>query len=285
MELVNDFLLYLATKGSSNNTIISYRNDLNNFFNFFKEQNLATIKYPDIRKWLATQKDKDISSISHSMSVIKSFFKYLKRYKKIENNIIPIVKNPKVPKRLPRAIEFSNIEKIVDCIKDFHKDEWQINRDIALCYLIYGCGLRISEALNLKLNEIKDTLIVKGKGNKIRNVPVLPIIIEKINIYVGTLPFTILPTDYLFRSKRNLKYHPTLFEKLIQNIRIMLDLSEDITPHTLRHSFATHLLSNGADLRSLQQLLGHSSLSTTQVYTKIDKKRLLEVYNKLHPRK
>ncbi|MDR0423174.1 MAG: tyrosine-type recombinase/integrase [Rickettsiales bacterium] len=286
MDVVNDFLFYLATKGSSKNTLISYRNDLNDFINYFSGRDFKTLNHNDIRMWLGNKKEKyDVSSISHSLSVIKSFFKYLKNHKKIENSIIPIIKNPKVHKNLPRAIDFPNIEKIIDTIALIHKDTWQVDRDIALCYLIYGCGLRISEALNLKASEINATLMIKGKGNKMRSVPVLPIIIEKINKYLRNIPFTILPSDYVFRSKRNLKYHPTTFERLIQNIRIMLDLSEDVTPHALRHSFATHLLSNGADLRSLQQLLGHANLSTTQIYTKIDKNRIMDAYSRLHPRK
>jgi integrase/recombinase XerC len=284
-DLIDSFLLHLLVKKKcSNNTIISYRIALNDFFSFFGNKDLKKIENTDYRNWIISKKDTyKASSISHSISVIKSFFRYIKKYKKIENAVIPMIRRPKVEKTLPRAIEFPNIEKIIDCVKYIRKEEWQVNRDIAICILIYGCGLRISEALNLKKNEIKETITIKGKGNKTRIIPVIPIVIEKINFYIKTCPHEIRTNDYLFRSKRNLKYSPVLFEKLIQNIRIMLDLPDKVTPHALRHSFATHLLENGMDLRSLQQLLGHSSLSTTQIYTKINKKRLVEIYNKTHP--
>ena len=129
-----------------------------------------------------------------------------------------------------------------------------------------------------------DILTITGKGNKTRIIPVLQIIKDKVNKYIKNCPYVIMDDDFLFKSARGLKYSPTIFEKLIRDIRIMLDLPEEITPHAFRHSFATHLLSNGADLRSIQELLGHSSLSTTQRYTKVDKERLLNVYKKTHPR-
>lgn len=297
-ELKNEFLLYLATeKMDSKYTIISYREDLENFEFFLKNklgieptlENLAKLKHSDFRAWLSFKKDKNYesTSISRSLSAIKSFYKFLAKNKNISNPIINIIKNPKTKKSLPRSIEKINIDKIMDCINDMHKEEWQVDRDIALCTLIYGCGLRISEALNIKRRDFfrnNDVITIVGKGNKTRNLPVLPIIKDRINNYLKSCPYTIMDNDYLFKSARGLKYSATLFEKLIRDIRIMLDLPEEITPHALRHSFATHLLSNGADLRSIQELLGHSNLSTTQKYTKVDKERLLKIYNKLHPR-
>lgn len=296
-NLVNDFLMYLATeKMDSKHTIISYRNDLNNFFFFIKNvlnkelslKTLDELQHEDFRKWLSYKKSKDYenTSIQQNLSAVKSFYKFLLRENKIKNSIINILKGPKTKKSIPHAIEKDNIDKIMDCIYDMHKDEWQSERDIALCTLIYGCGLRISEALNIKAKDFlrnNDTITIVGKGKKTRSLPVLPIIKERIKKYINSCPYTIMPDDFLFKSARGLKYSATLFEKLIQNIRIMLDLPNDVTPHALRHSFATHLLSNGADLRSIQELLGHSSLSTTQIYTKVDKKRLLESYNKFHP--
>jgi len=297
-NIINEFLLYLATeKMDSKHTIISYREDLSDFEFFLKNklnieptlENLAKLKHSDFRAWLGYKKDKDFetTSISRSLSAIKSFYKFLAKEKKVSNPIINIVKNPKVKKSLPRAIEKINIDKIIDCIKDMHKEEWQVDRDVALCTLIYGCGLRISEALNIKKRDFfknNDVITITGKGNKTRNLPVLQIIKDRINNYLKSCPHIIMDNDYLFKSARGLKYSATLFEKLIRDIRIMLDLPEEITPHALRHSFATHLLSNGADLRSIQGLLGHSSLSTTQKYTKVDKERLLTVFNKVHPR-
>ncbi len=297
-SLVNDFLMYLATERmDSKNTIISYRNDLNSFFFFIKnvlkkDLSITTLKelqHEDFRKWLSYKKSKEYenSSIKQNLSAVKSFYKFLMRENKLKNSVITILKGPKAKKSVPRAVDKENIDRIMDCIYDMHKDEWQAERDIALCTLIYGCGLRISEALNIKARDFlrnNDIITIVGKGNKTRSLPVLPIVKERIKKYINSCPYTIMPDDFLFKSARGLKYSPVLFEKLIQNIRIMLDLPNDITPHAFRHSFATHLLSNGADLRSIQQLLGHSSLSTTQVYTKVDKKRLLDSYNKFHPR-
>jgi integrase/recombinase XerC len=281
----------------SKNTIISYQNDFNSFSYFLKNKlnkdltikTLEDLKHSDFRAWLSFKKEKEQknSSISRGLSAIKSFYKFLIKNKKIINPTIGIMKNPKIKKRLPRSIDVENISKIFGCIHDMRKENWEAERDIALCYLIYGCGLRISEALNLKKREYFkniDVLTIIGKGNKMRNVPILPIITEKINIYLKECPHIILPDDFLFKSSRGLKYSPAVFEKLIQNIRMVLDLSEEITPHAFRHSFATHLMENGADLRSIQELLGHSSLSTTQLYMKIDKKRLLTTYSKIHPR-
>ncbi|GMO60877.1 MAG: tyrosine recombinase XerC [Rickettsiales bacterium] len=286
-KLINEFLLYIGSeKNYSKNTILAYKKDLELFFDYFGERDITLLKHSDFRSWLGYRKDFDLenSTLSRNLSGVKSFFKWLKKHKEVENPIINIVKNPKTKKGIPRAINKLNIDKIMETIAEIEKDDWQIKRDIALCTLIYGCGLRINEALNLKKGDIKETINIVGKGKKVRSLPVLPIVITKINEYLGVCPHVILPTDYLFRSKRNLKYSCILFERLIKNVRIVLDLPENTTPHALRHSFATHLLENGADLRSLQQLLGHSSLSTTQIYTKVDKNRLLSVYQKVHPR-
>ena len=298
-DLINEFLIYiLAEKGQSKNTKLSYENDLKDFFNFVEyklklEINLNTLQnlqHKDFMLWLEKYKEDKQSntSIARHLSSIKSFFKYLEKYKKCKNNIIGIIKSPKIPKSIPKAIDKLNIDKIMECIYDIHyKDIWQRDRDFALCSLIYGSGLRISEAINItKRNFFQhhDFITITGKGNKTRNIPLLPIVIERVNKYIKSCPYIILPDDYLFKSARGLKYSPVLFEKLIQQIRIMLDLPNTITPHAFRHSFATHLLSNGADLRSIQELLGHSSLSTTQRYTKVDKERLLSVYNKIHPK-
>ncbi len=297
-NLINDFLLYLSMeKRDSKNTIISYRNDLNDFIFFVKNklniepelENLLKLKHADFRAWLSYKKlnNYENSSMSRELSAVKSFYKYLSKEKLGNNTIISIMKNPKVKKSIPRAVDKVNIDKIMDCIYDMHKDVWQAERDIAICTLIYGCGLRISEAFNITRRQFfqnKDSITIVGKGNKMRNLPILPIITERINKYIKDCPYTIMPDDFLFKSARGLKYSTVLFQKLIQNIRTMLDLPDEITPHALRHSFATHLLENGADLRSIQELLGHSSLSTTQIYTKIDKNRLLKDYSKLHPR-
>lgn len=298
-SLLNDFFTYLAVeKRYSKNTLISYRHDLSEFFFFIREKmgleinskTLSNFSHANFREWLSYIKSKnelENTSLSRKLSTLKSFYKFLAGLKKINNPIISNIKNPKIKKPLPRAVEYVNIEKIIDTISDMHDEEWEIKRDVALCTLIYGCGLRISEALNLTKRNFysnKETVSIVGKGKKERNIPVIPQVIVKIDEYLKSCPHVILPDDKMFKSKTGKNYSATLFQRLIQKIRLMLDLSESVTPHALRHSFATHLLSNGADLRSIQELLGHESLSTTQRYTKVDKERLLSVYKRAHPR-
>jgi len=297
-KLINDFLLYMSTeKSASKNTIISYRNDLNSFATFIKEKlnripvatTLSTLNHRDFRAWLSFKKSNNYenTSISRELSAVKSFYRFLIANKKIKNPIVSLIRNPKIKKSIPKAIEKVNIDQIIDCIGDMRKNEWEVKRDVALCTLIYGCGLRISEALNLRYSDFfknNESITILGKGGKTRFVPLLSIVVDRVKEYVNNCPYTIMPNDFLFKSAMGKKYSAPVFEKLIQNIRIMLDLPEYITPHAFRHSFATHLLANGADLRSIQELLGHSSLSTTQIYTKVDRDRLLRAYNQSHPR-
>jgi integrase/recombinase XerC len=298
INLISGFLNYLLIeKRASSHTVNSYRIDLTYFLRFVghkleKSVNLETLqnlKHSDFRQWLSYRSSEGLSnsSTARSLSAVKSFYKFLKKNDGLNNPIVENLRNPKIKKAVPKALDKNNIDAIIDYIDYMHDDEWQVARDIALLILIYGCGLRISEALNLKRRQAplkSDTLIIKGKGNKERVVPVLPIVREKLKIYIKECPHGFMPDDFLFLGAKGDKYSPVLFQRLIQRIREALDLPETVTPHALRHSFATHLLSNGADLRSIQELLGHSSLSTTQRYTKIDAKRLMKVYGKTHPR-
>ena len=298
VNLISGFLTYLTVeKRSSNHTINSYRIDLTYFLRFVghkleKSVNLETLqnlKHSDFRQWLSHRNSEGLenSSTARALSAVKSFYKFLKKTENLSNPIVENLRNPKIKKAIPKAINENNIKAIIDYVDYMHDDEWQALRDIALMTLIYGCGLRISEALNLKRKEAplkSDSLLIKGKGNKERLVPILPIIREKLAAYIKACPHGFMPDDFLFLGAKGGKYSPVLFQRLIQRIREMLDLPKTVTPHALRHSFATHLLSNGADLRSIQELLGHSSLSTTQRYTKVDTKRLMKVYGKTHPR-
>jgi len=297
-NLISDFLIYLATeKRSSQHTVNSYRIDLTYFLRFVghnleKSLNLETLqnlKHSDFRQWLSYRNSEGLSnsSTARALSSVKSFYKFLKKTEDLNNPIVENLRNPKIKKAVPKAINKNNIDAIIDYVDYMHNDEWQALRDIALMTLIYGCGLRISEALNLKRREAplkSDSLIIKGKGNKERLVPILPIVQERLKLYIKACPYGFLPDDPLFVGAKGGKYSPVLFQRLIQQIREILDLPKTVTPHAFRHSFATHLLSGGADLRSIQELLGHSSLSTTQRYTKIDAKRLMDVYEKTHPR-
>jgi integrase/recombinase XerC len=173
----------------------------------------------------------------------------------------------------------------LDYIKYYRKNDWEVKRDMALLTLIYCCGLRIGEALNLTNRNFiqKDKLKVLGKGKKERILYVLPIAIELINMYKKSCPYN---TDiFIFYGNRGKKYQAAIFQKLIQNIRNFLNLNDNVTPHAFRHSFSTELLSNGVDLRVIQELLGHSSLKTTQIYTHIDSKKMIEDYNRFYGNK
>ena len=187
------------------------------------------------------------------------------------------IKTPKIGKYLPKAVDEVDINKIISAINDLKKPEWEKKRDLALTTLIYGCGLRISEALSLRKLDLLsgDSLILKGKGGKERMVPILPIIQKRVKDYLDLCPHKVENKDLVFLGTKGGLYHGRTFRKLLSDLRRVLNLSETITPHAFRHSFATHLLESGGDLRMIQDLLGHSSLSTTQRYIKVDRDRLV----------
>jgi integrase/recombinase XerC len=298
LNLIDGFLVYLMTeKRYSQHTVNSYRIDLTYFLYFVKShlkktlsfETLQNLQHSDFREWMSHRNSAGLSnsSTSRALSAIKSLYKFLKKTAELNNPIIENLRNPKIKTAIPKAIDENNINAIIDNVDYMHDEEWEILRDVALLTLIYGCGLRISEALNLKRQDAplkSDSLLIKGKGNKERLVPILPITQQRLKEYIKACPYGFLPNDYLFLSTRGKKYSPVLFQRVVQRIREMLNLPETVTPHALRHSFATHLLSAGADLRSIQELLGHTSLSTTQRYTKVDIKRLREIYKKTHPK-
>ena len=172
----------------------------------------------------------------------------------------------------------------IDTAANNSNEAWIILRDQALLYLLYGCGLRISEALSLKVKDIsKEFIIIKGKGGKERKIPIINAITKQIEIYLGSCPYNLKESDFIFVGKQGKVLNPGVFQRQIRYLRNKLNLPETLTPHAFRHSFATHILTNGGDLKSIQELLGHQDLSTTQKYTKIEAKHLLNVYNKSHP--
>ncbi len=292
---IDSFYNYLLSeKNYSKKTISSYGHDIDNFLYFvvnvlnkeINEETFTSLDHKDFRSWLSYRVFNNLSNRTNAraLSSIKSLFKFLEKKYNIFNEIIFKVKGPKFKKLLPRNIDKNNIFKMIQCIKDFNESEWETKRDIALFLLLYCCGLRISEGINLTMNNFIDKHSIKviGKGKKERILYVLPVVVDLIEEYRKTCPYN---TDkYLFLSKTGKKYSPTTFEKLIQNIRVSLNLPDNITPHSLRHSFATELLSSGADLRVIQELLGHSSLKTTQIYTHTSLENILNVYKKTHPR-
>ena len=292
-KITKKFLNFLKIeKRLAENSIISYQNDLNSFFSLIakitlKEINikiLENLTLNQFREWIILRKEKEFSTSStiRATSTVKNFFLFLERKYQIKNPNIKNLKTLKSEKTVPRAIDKIDIDSIISSIKEFNKYDWCNKRDLALLTLIYGCGLRISEALNITKKDIlnQDILYIIGKGGKERIIPILPIITKRINDYLAHCPFDIYSNEALFRGIRGGKYHATLFQKLIQNIRNYLNLPENTTPHSLRHSFATHLLESGGDLRSIQELLGHQSLSTTRRYSKVDKNRLFKINSK-----
>ena len=296
-RLINDFFSFMRSrKRASEHTIISYQNDLSHFLVFLKNYKnkavtidvLEALNIYDFRAWLLSRNEDEFQSTStaRAVSCLRSFFAFLNKNKYLKNSEIKNIKSPKIPKSIPKAVDQIDIKSIMELVAEFSKHDWCIKRDMALLTLIYGCGLRISEALSVTKNNLanNDTLIITGKGNKQRMVPILPIVRQRIDNYLAVCPYKIASDSQIFLGFRGGPYSPVLFERLIGKIRKYLQLSDTVTPHAFRHSFATHLLEAGGDLRTIQELLGHSSLSTTQRYTKIDKTRLLDVYKNAHPR-
>ena len=292
-NLVEKFLKFLEVeKRYSNHTLNSYQTDIFYFLAFLfntkekiiSKNDLENLMLGDFRRWLLSRIDNHSnSSNARAVSSLRSFFLFLNRNNLIKNQEIRKIKTPKVAKPIPKSVDNIDIKKILAEIEKIQKDEWQIARDIGLLTLIYGCGLRISEALSISKKSLADnqTLIITGKGKKQRMVPLLPVVRNKLDEYLKICPFKLNFDQPFFLSPKGKAYSRRDFSGLILKIRHTLGLQESVTPHAFRHSFATHLLEAGGDLRTIQELLGHESLTTTQRYTKIDKNRLLSVYEKV----
>lgn len=279
----------------SKHTLDAYFRDLAEFFHFFSEHtgsvlslnDLKKLEVRDFRSYLSYRSNRNIekSSMSRNLSSIRNFFKWLDINDIAKNSAIAVISSPRLPKVLPKAIEIDDTFNVIEEAKLFEKNSWQGLRDTAIFTLLYGCGLRISEALSLNMGDIsnKDFLRIKGKGNKTRIVPLLPIIIENINAYLAECPYKMRSEEALFLGARGERLSPRIIQRQLQKIRVYLGLPNTLTPHALRHSFATHLLAEGTDLRSIQELLGHASLTTTQRYTDVQIDTLKREYNKSHP--
>lgn len=281
-------------KRASRHTIVSYQNDLSQFFGFLSEhlggkvtvKNLEALEPRDFRAWLASRLGEfEATSTARALSTVKSFFRWLEKQGRLKNESVFHIRSPKLKKSLPKALAEEQSKAALKAIGSQHKDEWLNKRDLALLTLIYGCGLRISEALSLRPADVTgDSIVITGKGNKQRAVPVLPVVKAAIADYLSACPYNPSPTTPLFLGKRGKKLDPAIFQRELRLLRRAIGLPESATPHAFRHSFATHLLSAGGDLRSIQELLGHASLSTTQRYTHVDKDRLMKAYKNAHPR-
>lgn len=298
-EQVATFMDYLTqTKNYSVHTATAYETDIRDFIKFYDNFNGCNVTLSDFaradticfRAWLADRQRRDLAhkSTARALSSLRGFYKFLSKKYDIKNNAIGLISSPKVPRKLSKAIEVSDVEHMHDAIKEIDDAEpWIAARDWALVVLIFGCGLRISEALSLKNSDVRgrpDALRILGKGSKERIVPVLPTVLDAIEKYTKLRPFGSAPEEPLFRSVRGLPMSPRMAEKVVEKLRHYLQLPDYVTPHALRHTFATALLAGGADLRSLQELLGHSSLSTTQLYTKVNMSEIMNIYEHAHPR-
>jgi integrase/recombinase XerC len=252
---------------------------------------LADLPAADVRAFLAERRsgERPLSprSLSQLLSSVRSFHAFLDRRYGLANAALTLVRGPKVKPGAPRPISEDQARGLIaEAEADFDREPWEAARDAALLTLLYGCGLRISEALSLTAADLPlgQTLRITGKGAKTRVAPVLPAVAAAIEAYAAELPFALSRKDPLFRAKRGGPLSPRHAQATLQNLRGRLGLPDSATPHALRHSFATHLLGAGADLRSIQELLGHASLSTTQRYTAVDAAGLLAAYERAHPR-
>ena len=285
-----------ALDGASDNTILAYQGDVAGFIAFMTEHSgapqglaaLARITVSDMRSWMARERGDGISarSLARKLSAVKSFYRWLAEREGFEPTAVLATRAPKFQKKLPRPLAEDAAKAVIDTVESQSLTPWVATRDMAVVTLLYGCGLRISEALGLKGKDapLSDVLRIIGKGGKERIVPVIPAARDAVAAYCEACPFDLEPEAALFRGVRGGALAPRAIQSVMAQTRAQLGLPASATPHALRHSFATHLLEAGGDLRAIQELLGHASLSTTQAYTAVDTARLMAVYAQSHPK-
>ena len=280
IESIENWLeIKAATSTLATNTRVAYHNDVTDFFIFLSEHHNETtdlstvekLKISDIRAWQAKLRNMNSGARSNARK--------LSSLKGVYSSEGPI------SNKLRRPLEPMEAKAVLSECESSSTEPWGIARDSAVLILLYGCGLRISEALDIRTKDIplSNSMRVAGKGGKVRVVPVLKIAQNAVRHYVELCPFQLSANDEIFRGVRGKPLSPKIIQNKMKLVRNLLGLPASATPHALRHSFATHLLSNGGDLRTIQELLGHASLSTTQIYTAVDSVRLMEVYSKTHP--
>lgn len=277
------------------NTLEAYGRDVDQFLSFLAGHaggpvTLATLKElrgADIRAFMAQRRGESLGSrsLARVLSALKSFFRFLEREGIVATEALNVIRTPKLPRSLPKALTVLEARQTIGTVGDMEERPWVAARDMAVLSLCYGAGLRISEALALTAGDLEaQTLRVTGKGGKVRLVPLIDAVRKAIALYVELSPFKSWPEEPLFRGVKGGVLSPRLIQLRVVQLRSALGLPPSATPHALRHSFATHLLGRGGDLRAIQELLGHASLSTTQIYTAVDTERLLDSYRKAHPR-
>ncbi len=285
-----------ALAGRSDNTQSAYRGDVTDFLSFMTlhqgdRQGLAAlerISISDMRAWMAQLRADGVGarSLARKLSAVKSFYRWLAEREGFEPTAVLTTRAPKFTKKLPRPLAEDAARAMIDTVELQATSDWVAARDVAVVTLLYGCGLRISEALSLTGSDapLPQTLRIIGKGGKERIVPVIPAAREAVDRYLRLCPHPQSSEAPLFRGVRGGALNPRAIQGVMAKARMQLGLPSTATPHAMRHSFATHLLSAGGDLRAIQELLGHASLSTTQAYTAVDTARLMEVYNRAHPK-
>jgi integrase/recombinase XerC len=299
---IRQWLAYLgAERRMSPETVEAYGRDVRQFLAFLNDHfgrrvslaMLSGLATQDVRAFMARRRSDGIGgrSLMRALAGARSFARFLERQGKGRVAALSAIRAPKVEKTLPKPLAVAPARRLADTDlrAGEEREPWVLARDAAVLALLYGSGLRISEALGLKTKDVPkpgagDSITVIGKGRKSRMVPVLQPVLVLIAEYVALCPYALAPDQPLFVGAKGGPLSPRIIQLVMERLRGALNLPETATPHALRHSFATHLLGRGGDLRAIQELLGHASLSTTQIYTAIDTERLLEVYNSAHPR-
>lgn len=283
-------------KKASPHTLSAYERDMRDFLAFLaghiggpvELSELEKLRAADFRAYLAHRRQEGLSasSLQRVLSSIRSFYKRQERDGYLHNPYLKVLRTPKAGGRLPRPLAAADARRLLERAGETKEPYWIRHRDTAVLILLYGCGLRIAEALSLNFRDQPkgETMTLIGKGNKERMIPVLPAVREAIDLYIKSYPFEFDKDGPLFLGKNGKRLTARVIQLKMQGLRRALGLPESATPHALRHSFASHLLAGGGDLRSIQELLGHASLSSTQRYTELDTERLLAVYDGAHPK-
>ncbi|WP_422371810.1 tyrosine recombinase XerC [Hoeflea sp.] len=287
----------LGERRLADRTAQSYERDLRQFLGFLtrhlggppKIADLADLRPLDLRAFMAERRREGAGArtLGRGLAGIRSFLRHLEREGLANAAGAAATRAPRQPKSLPKPLSARDASRVVDADMQLSEEPWIAARDAAVLTLLYGCGLRISEALSLTRSDLPrdgQTLRITGKGGKTRIVPLLPVAARAIEDYLKLCPYAPAMDAPMFRGARGGPLQPAIVQKAMRALRSSLDLPDTATPHALRHSFATHLLAGGGDLRTIQELLGHASLSTTQVYTGVDSSRLLDIYDRAHPR-
>ncbi len=285
-----------ALKGASANTIEAYARDVSGFLSFLSRHRggpqglaaLGRVELAEMRAWMASCRGEGIGarSLARRLSAVRGFYRWLADREGIDPTVVLSTRAPKCPARLPRPLSEQAAREVIVRLEMQSQTPWVAARDQAVVTLLYGCGLRISEALGLTGADLPlgETLRIRGKGGKERLVPVIAPARAAVAAYLRACPYPVERETPLFRGVRGAALGPRAVQKVVEQVRLQLGLPASVTPHAMRHSFATHLLSAGGDLRAVQELLGHASLSTTQAYTAVDTARLMEVYRRSHPK-